>query len=473
MIWKILRTALSVTAAFLGGWALGAGAGVSMDLAVLAVVIAVTVGETPAVSAGRRLLPLIGGFAATAVLGWALHLLPSGIWFFSGLAVVSVGATLVTGLGRWGRTAGRVLIRAVSALVFFPAPLAANLSGHPGLILLTVAVALTAGFLAGFLGPREEAPETGAAGSSMALARSGQQAAAFLLTLVLVPLWIPSELPWAFITAFVVSVSTRTRLELAVKSVTRLLGASAGALVGIATMGLIPGLGPWLPVPLLAVLVAGAYLRQFSYAWWAATVTLLLTVLYALIDPRVPVPILPRLGGIVLGAAAAVIVAFVLVPLRSRRVLRGLLGRAFAALDEVLVRVADGSEMAPAWAEFDRQLNVFEKAARAAGLRRFPASWHPVTAWLSGITAVRADAQAVVQAAVPGEPRPWAGLVRKILGAVRKMLAGKESEEPGEWAGGNGTASASLRTLYGDLRALYTAVRGSAPDGSTGPSTKE
>ncbi len=469
MIWKLLRTALSATAAFLGGWALGVGAGVSTDLAVLAVVIAVTVGETPAATVGRRLFPLVGGFVATAVLGWALHLLPSGIWFFTGLAAVSVGATLVTGIGRWGRTVGRVLVRVVSALVFFPAPLAAHLSGHSGLILLTVAVALAAGFLAGFVGPRENVPDTEAAGSSMALPRAGQQAAAFLLTLVVVPFWIPSELPWAFITAFVVSVSTRTRLELAVKSVTRLLGASGGAVVGIVALGLVPWLGPWLPVPMLAVLVAGAYLRQFSYAWWAATVTLLLTVLYALLDPSVPVPILPRLGGIIWGAAAAVIAAFVLVPLRSRRVLRGLLGRAFAELDAVLVRVAEGSPSAEAWTTFDHQFGVFEKAVRAAGLRRLPAGWHPVAAWLPGVAVVRADAEALVQAA-SGESQPSAGLVRRALGAVRKALAGKASEDPGEWTGGN---SALSRMLYSDLRTLYIAVNGAGPKSSTGPSTKE
>jgi hypothetical protein len=437
--------------------------GAPIDLAVLAVAVSVTVGgETGAVTTGGRLTRLAGGLVATAVLGWAVRLLPSEIWFFTGLAAVSVGATLMAGLGRWGKTAGGVLIRSVSALVFFPAPMAVHLSAYPGLILLTVAVTLAVSFLAGFLGPREpvaEISDSTATSLPVSLARAGQQAAAFLLTLTLVSWWLPSEVPWAFITAFVVSVSTRTRLELAVKSIARLLGAGGGALVGIAAVGLIAPLGPWLAVLMLAVLSAGAYLRQFSYAWWAATITLLLTWLYALLDPTAPVPVLPRLEGIVLGAAAAVLAAFLLVPLPSRRILRGLLGRALAELDAVLVRVAEGSpELTPAWDEFDRQLAVFEKTARSAGLRRLM-RWHPVAGWLPMVAVLREAAEAVVGVVSASRgPLPSAGLVRKALGSVRKVLAGKESEAPAAWTGGSAGEQAALGTLYEALRVLYVAV---------------
>src|ERR1041384_4564949 len=124
--WDSLRLLAASAASFLSGWAIGLWLGAPLDLAVFGVVVTVTVGwENRPVRPGRRAAQLAGGLVGTAVLGWVLHTLVPGV-FFPALAVLTVLATVVGGF-RGGKTASRVLVRVVSGLLFFPAPMATHL----------------------------------------------------------------------------------------------------------------------------------------------------------------------------------------------------------------------------------------------------------------------------------------------------------------------------------------------------------
>jgi uncharacterized membrane protein YccC len=118
----------------------------------------------------------------------------------------------------------------------------------------------------------------------------------------------------------------------------------------------------WSIVALFVVLAVAMWLRPLSYAFWAAGMTSALALLYDFYGEAGRHLLATRLEGILLGAAIAVIAAWVILPIRNVDAVRRQLAIAFAALASVLA----SPDPEPAFPDAD--VARFRAAAAAAEL---------------------------------------------------------------------------------------------------------
>jgi uncharacterized membrane protein YgaE (UPF0421/DUF939 family) len=132
----------------------------------------------------------------------------------------------------------------------------------------------------------------------------------------------PSRFYWAVIAAFITFMNANTSGEQARKALFRV----AGTLVGIGAGSLlVPVIGHhtyWSLAVILAALFLGFYLMRINYTFMVIAITVLVSQLYVQLGEFSNSLLLLRLEETALGAATAVIVVMVVLPLHTRRVLR-------------------------------------------------------------------------------------------------------------------------------------------------------
>jgi hypothetical protein len=220
---------------------------------------------------------------------------------------------------------------------------------------------------------------------------------------------------WIVLTAVIVLTGNRGRLDVAYKSVLRVLGAAAGTLAAVA-LGLFAGSHDTTTVLLiLGALFLGVWLRPLGYAWWALFVTLALALLQGFAGTPAPRILWPRLEEIVIGAMIGVASAWFVLPVRSTAVLRRRIADALAALSEALdpsTPVRTPNDFAAAVAGVEQVAPAF-RASRLM-TRRFRAV-QPAD-WVDTLVSCRDPAIALI------EKSETPGAVRRAVGAARKSM---------------------------------------------------
>jgi uncharacterized membrane protein YgaE (UPF0421/DUF939 family) len=127
---------------------------------------------------------------------------------------------------------------------------------------------------------------------------------------------------WAVIAAFITFMGANTSGE----QIRRALFRVAGTVIGIAVGSLlVPAIGhhtDWSIAVILAALFFGLYLMRISYAFMAIGITVLVSQLYVQLSEFSNSLLRLRLEETALGAAVAIVVVTLVLPLRTRRVLR-------------------------------------------------------------------------------------------------------------------------------------------------------
>lgn len=319
----------------------GAGPGAAILSAVLALSFARRRAEGTSHPWAWELTGIILVGIAAAAVAWLLH-----AWFALGAAVFTAGLFLSVWLRRFG---GR--LRQLSRVIALPfigllvAPAAPHSTAGPGadLFLVLAAGVVAFGFdrLLLFLEPAaagtgEAAPprpaEQGALSTStrMALQMGVALAAAFLAGGLL----FPGHWSWVVITAFIVCSGAIGRGDAAYKGVLRLLGAALGVLVATVLQYVAMPHGPAAAVLVFAALFVGTWLREVSYAWWAACVTLILALLLPPGEGSVTVLLGERLVAILVGAICGVAACWFVLPIKTRSVVRRRVADTLLALEE-------------------------------------------------------------------------------------------------------------------------------------------
>lgn len=262
------------------------------------------------------------------------------------------------------------------------------------------------------------------ASSRMAIQMAVALAAAFVVGYV----YFSERWAWIVLTALIVVSGNRGRLDVAYKSVLRVLGAAAGTLVAL-TLMIHAGSHDTTTVALiLGAIFLGVWLRPIGYAWWALFVTIALALLQGFAGSSQPPMLGLRLEEIVLGAVIGVASCWFVLPVRSTGVLRRRIADALASLSDVLdptvtdrtpdafiEAVADVEQLAPAF-----------RASRLA-TRRF-AAIQPAD-WIDALIACRDPAiELIERTATPTIARRAVGTARKamrepdeILSALREL----------------------------------------------------
>lgn len=379
-------------------------------------------------------LPLVG-FAAMGV-GLLLRQTP---WI--GALVFTAGMFLSIWLRRFGsmaRRAGRLIALPFIALLTVP-----HVSVVPGgaipVMLVPIAVALLSllwvtvfHLLARrlrLLPPVVSSPFTatpvqqGSMRPSASTRMAIQMAVALALSFVVGYLCFAERWAWIVLTAVIVNIGNRGRLDVAYKSGLRVVGAAAGTVLAMSlsfhAAGDASATGLWI----LVALFFGVWLRPLGYAWWALFVTLALALLQSL-QPEPPSLLLwQRLEEIVIGAVIGLASAWFVLPVRSSDVLRKRLADALAAMSEAMdpaVAERTPAHLADALDQIRDMAAPFRASRR---LTRRVRAMQPAD-WIDTLLACRTPAIDVIgRCDTPGR-------VRQAIGAARKSLREPDSLLP-------------------------------------------
>lgn len=227
--------------------------------------------------------------------------------------------------------------------------------------------------------------------------------------------FFPQRWAWIVLTAFIVISGNRGRLDVAHKSVLRVLGAAAGTALAL-TFTLHAGSHDASTVVLILVAVfLGVWLRPLGYAWWALFATVALALLQGFAGTSTAAILWPRLEEIAIGAIIGLASAWFVLPVRSTMVLRRRIADALAALAAAVDPAApsrNAEDFSAAIAAIEQLAPAF-RASRLA-TRRFrpvqPADWVDV------LLSCRVPALALIDTG--GAPAN----VRRAIGAARKSL---------------------------------------------------
>jgi hypothetical protein len=219
---------------------------------------------------------------------------------------------------------------------------------------------------------------------------------------------------WIVLTAFIVGSGNQGRLDVAYKSVLRVLGAGVGTLLALGFAN--HAVSDTATVELmLAAVFMGIWLRPLGYAWWALFVTLALALLQGFAGPSAGQMLSLRLEEIVIGAIIGIAAAWFVLPVRSTGVLRLRIADALAALADAL----DPANATRRPDDFVLALDRVESVAPAfRASRLLTRRWRTVQPadWVDALIACRRPAIALIET---GETP---GAVRKAVGAARKSM---------------------------------------------------
>ena len=242
-----------------------------------------------------------------------------------------------------------------------------------------------------------------------------QMAVAIGAAFVIGFLFFPQRWAWIVLTAYIVTTGNRGRLDVAYKSVLRVVGAGAGTTLALVLTLHVGSHDVGTVAMILAAVFVGIWLRPLGYAWWALCVTLALALLQGFEGVSAQALLALRLEEIVIGAVIAVAAAWCVYPLPSRDVLRRRMANALAiladAFDPATPTVSKGA-VAAAFAQLEEVAPAF-RALRWAS-RRLQAA-QPAD-WIDALQACQTPAGRLIEA----EQAPVA--VRTALGVARKAL---------------------------------------------------
>ncbi|MFD9067406.1 FUSC family protein [Kitasatospora purpeofusca] len=358
---RLLRGTAVTTAAMLAAYGsallIEHFAGLRVDVVVQAVVLAATAARVQ-LAADRydRLLGLAvlpAAAAGAAEIGRLMTLHPD-----LGDALFTFGTALAVWLRRFGPRAARaggLLVLPLVALLVVP-PDAGPVPGHEHTLWVAliavvsgawVALLQTAAVRTGLVPapvrapapmpesqpkPEPEARRRPGVHTRTALQMAGAVGGAFVAGRAA---W-PDHWAWVVLTAFIVCSGARGRGDVLFKGLQRAVGAAAGTVVATAVAG---SFGPHedaAVVLIFAVLALATWLRELSYAYWAGCVTAVLSLLYGWFGQSSDDLLRTRLAAIGLGAAVGIAASWLILPLRTRDVLRRRTADALAVLTELL-----------------------------------------------------------------------------------------------------------------------------------------
>lgn len=378
-------------------------------------------------------LPLIG-LAAVGVGMLLLH----ARWLGAGVFVLGMFAAV------WLRQFGPAMRRAGSLIalplvVILTTP---HVSGsHVGLLMtaaVPIAVALlalvwvtTAHAIARWLGvmtPRQiPQPPAASSDSNNAAPRPTpttrlalQMAVAIGVAFAIGFMFFPQRWAWIVLTAYIVTTGNRGRLDVAYKSVLRVLGAGVGTTLALAlSLHLGSHDGATLAMILAAVFI-GIWLRPLGYAWWALFVTLALALLQGFEGVSAQALLALRLEEIVIGALVAVAAAWCVYPLPSRDVLRRRIANTLAILADAFDPATPEPPRNTVEAAF-AQLQEVAPAFRALRWASRRLDLAQPADWIDALQACQAPAHMLIE-------RGQAPVsVRRSVGAARRALREPEA----------------------------------------------
>lgn len=373
------------------------------------------------------LLPVVG--LVTAAVGMLLHHAP---WL--GAAVFVTGMFLsiwIRRFGTMGRRAGSLI--ALPFVVILTVPHVS--SQHTGSVLQRIAVPIIVALLALIwvaifqgLGRRlhmlpplvktvttaiAQKPESSlrpSATTRMAVQMAVALAASFVVGYV----FFAERWAWIVLTAFIVNSGNRGRLDVAYKSVLRVMGAAIGTVAAL-TLTLHTGLhGATAAAVILAAVFLGICLRPLNYAWWALFVTIALALLQGFGGSPAPTILRLRLEEIILGAIIGVAAAWLIYPIPSTMVLRRRIADTLLALSDACdpATASTSDHVAASMAAVEQIAPAF----RASRLLTRPFKpVHPAD-WIDALLACHAPAIALIDQQAAPVP------VRRAIGAARKAL---------------------------------------------------
>jgi hypothetical protein len=342
-----MRSTLVIMAAVLAAYgsalALERAAGLDLGVVIMAVALALTLARNRVSRAADR-TDKVAAFAvlpAVAVASWGIgRLLGSHPDLGGALFVLAMSASVW--IRRFGDRATRM-----GTLIALPLVVSLVMGGGQGGAGWTAVVALIAcawvtvvllvATRTGSVRPPAPAAPASAAVSAaasaapsdnskkrlpastrMAMQMGTALAGSFLLGRFL---W-PQHWTWVVISAFVVCSGTRGRGDVLYKGILRAGGAAAGTLAGAAAGGVFGPRSDAAVVLIFAALATATWLRAYSYAYWAAIITGVISLLYGWLGISTAGPLHTRLCGLLLGAAIAVVASWLMLPVRTGDLLR-------------------------------------------------------------------------------------------------------------------------------------------------------
>lgn len=243
-----------------------------------------------------------------------------------------------------------------------------------------------------------------------------QMAAALMASFVVGYSLFGGRWTWIVLTTVIVLSGNRGRLDVAYKSLLRVLGAAAGTVIAL-SLGAAVGYHDANTITLvLSAVFLGVWLRPLGYGWWALFVTLALALLQGFEGSPAPDMLWPRLQEIALGAIIGVASAWFVLPVRSSAVLRRRIADALAALSNAL----ECPESPHRPDEFVAALNQVEQLApafRASRRLTRPLRRLQPADWMDALAACREPAMSLIHSGLSA-PVP----LRQAVGAARKAL---------------------------------------------------
>jgi hypothetical protein len=291
--------------------------------------------------------------------------------------------------------------------------------------------------------------------------------------------WYPDHYIWPVLTAYIVSSGNRGRADVAYKGLLRIVGAMVGTLVATWLFDGAFGAGSRGAITVLfGTLATACFLRPWSYAYWAACLTAALAILTGYFGQPSSDLLHTRLFGIAYGGLAAVVAAWIVLPVRSTDVLRRRRDDALAALTDLLADPAAGVHLL----RLDRALNDLAAIRPALNAARLVAR-RPSRRIVRTIDAVRAlagPAHAFAGAQRSGHATtPRTEIVAGNVRLLRDAIAARESptldDLPPADLPDAGPAADALTRLDAALRGVaqtYGATLGRGSAASSGPRTR-
>jgi len=376
-------------------------------------------------------LPIVGCVAAG--VGVLLHGIP---WL--GALVFILGMFLSVWLRRFGPMARRVgSLIALPFIALLTVPYLPSRSHGPiPAALVPAVIALLALFWVSVLhalarrtrvlprGRDADPPELAASGGSslrpIASTRMAiQMAVALMVSFAVGYHYFAQRWTWIVLTAFIVQSGNRGRLDVAYKSVLRVLGAAAGTLIGVSLGGHFGSHDTETVVLIIGAIFLGLWLRPLGYAWWALFVTLALALLQGFGGSSASHILWPRLEEIVIGAVIGIAAAWFVLPVRSTAALRRRIADALASLSDAFDPTA-AMRMPHDFVAAVLKVEQMAPAFRASRLLTHRFRTTQPADWVDALVACRAPAVALI------ERNETPSSVRRAIGTARKSM-----REPG------------------------------------------
>lgn len=295
------------------------------------------------------------------------------------------------------------------------------------------------------------------ASSRMAVQLGAALSASFLLGRIL---W-PQHWTWVVISAFVVCSGTRGRGDVLYKGILRAGGAVAGTLAATGVCSLFGPRADVTVILIFAAIAAATWLRTYSYAYWAAIITGVISLLYSWFGLSAGGPLHTRLYGLLLGAAVAVVISWLVLPVRTGDVLRRRAADAVGALRALLgVDRADAGALRSGQAAYARSIaRLSEIAPPLRAQRRLFSRWLPRARYgADAVDALARCADPVSVLALTAADDPRVAVASRLVGANADAVRRAIGSRPGVKYRPVTSIDAGVPELTGALRDIDDAL---------------